>query len=215
MSYLDPESVNGLNLYCYCLNNPIMYADPSGHSVIVAMLIGAGIGLVAGLASQVVSDVVSNVWVNGFDFSEWQMSSWQSYVGAGLGGAIGGMFTPLFGAVAVGFITGTASTAITMGLSNATGATNYGFGEIVAFSLLIGMVSGLTAGIVDNIKIPKLNAGRNSLNAISKQINTKLIKGTINNVSEKTLGKMFALSFLYSAPFTAFNSAFTILNMKG
>ena len=215
VEYLDPESVNGLNLYCYCMNNPIMYVDPSGHSVIVAMLIGAGIGLVAGLASQVVSDVFSNIWEYGFDFSEWQMSSWQSYVGAGLGGAIGGMFTPLFGAVAVGFITGTASTALTMGLSNATGATNYGFGEIVASSLSIGMVSGLTAGIVDNIKIPKFNAGRNSWNAISKQINTKLIKGTINSVSEKTLGKMFALSFLYSVPFTAFNSAFTILNMKG
>ena len=215
VEYLDLESVNGLNLYCYCMNNPIMYADPSGRSAIVAMLIGAGIGLAAGLASQVASDVVSNVWVNGFDFSEWQMSSWQSYVGAGLGGAIGGMFTPLFGAVAVGFITGTASTAITMGLSNATGATNYGFGEIVASSLLMGMVSGLTAGIVDNIKIPKLNAGRNSLNAISKQINTKLINGTINNVSDKTLRKMFTLSFLYSAPFTTFNTAFTILNMKG
>lgn len=191
-----------------------MYTDPSGHSIIVVMLIGAGIGLIAGLASQVVSDVVSNFWVNGFDFSEWKMSSWQSYVGAGLGGAIGGMLTPLFGAVTVGFITGTASTAITMGLSNATGATNYGLGEIVTTSLLIGMVSGLTAGIVDKIKIPKLNAGRNSLNAISKQTNTKLIRDIINNVSEKTLGKMFGLNFLYSTPFTAFNSAFTILNMR-
>ena len=33
MSYLDPKSVNGLNLYCYCLNNPISYCDPSGHWV--------------------------------------------------------------------------------------------------------------------------------------------------------------------------------------
>ncbi len=31
VEYLDPESVNGLNLYCYCLNNPISYVDPSGH----------------------------------------------------------------------------------------------------------------------------------------------------------------------------------------
>ena len=34
VEYLDPSSVNGLNLYCYCLNNPISYADPSGHFVI-------------------------------------------------------------------------------------------------------------------------------------------------------------------------------------
>ena len=31
IEYLDPKSINGLNLYCYCFNNPIMYADPSGH----------------------------------------------------------------------------------------------------------------------------------------------------------------------------------------
>ena len=31
IEYLDPESVNGLNLYCYCFNNPIMYKDSSGH----------------------------------------------------------------------------------------------------------------------------------------------------------------------------------------
>ncbi len=29
--YLDPASFGGLNLYAYCLNNPIMYVDPSGH----------------------------------------------------------------------------------------------------------------------------------------------------------------------------------------
>ncbi|MDY0064686.1 MAG: RHS repeat-associated core domain-containing protein, partial [Bacilli bacterium] len=30
VGYLDPSSVNGLNLYAYCNNNPIMYSDPSG-----------------------------------------------------------------------------------------------------------------------------------------------------------------------------------------
>ena len=24
IEYLDPKSVNGLNLYCYCYNNPVM-----------------------------------------------------------------------------------------------------------------------------------------------------------------------------------------------
>lgn len=32
IEYLDPQSINGLNLYCYCMNNAIMYADSSGNS---------------------------------------------------------------------------------------------------------------------------------------------------------------------------------------
>ena len=31
IEYLDPSSIKGLNLYCYCMNNPIMYFDSTGH----------------------------------------------------------------------------------------------------------------------------------------------------------------------------------------
>lgn len=47
-----------------------------------------------------------------------------------------------------------------MGLSNVTGASNYSLSEIFATSLLIGSVSGITAGILDNIKIPGINSGK-------------------------------------------------------
>ena len=43
--YLDSETFGGLNLYAYCLNNPIMYTDPSGHSAILTGLI---IGAISG-----------------------------------------------------------------------------------------------------------------------------------------------------------------------
>lgn len=75
--------------------------------------------------------------------------------------------------------------------------------------MLIGSVSGITAGILDNVKIPGINSGRGSLTAVSKQINTKLVNGSIKNVSIKTIGKMAALNAIYSAPFTAFNGLFT------
>ncbi len=45
--YLDPESVNGLNLYAYCGNDPVNYADSSGNSAfLIAMSILAFAGLI-------------------------------------------------------------------------------------------------------------------------------------------------------------------------
>ena len=53
LSYLDPETVNGLNLYAYCANNPVNRIDQSGTfaistAIIIAMIAGAIAGGVAG-----------------------------------------------------------------------------------------------------------------------------------------------------------------------
>jgi len=62
IEYLDPESVNGLNLYCYCLNNPIMYVDPTGHFAISTFLIGLA---VTSLVSLGLSEIFGSQIVGG------------------------------------------------------------------------------------------------------------------------------------------------------
>ena len=43
IDYLKPESINGINLYAYCGNDPINYNDPSGNFAIGAFLIGLAV----------------------------------------------------------------------------------------------------------------------------------------------------------------------------
>ena len=51
ISYLDPETINGLNLYAYCLNNPVMMVDENGCSpkwwewLVSGLTLATGIGL--------------------------------------------------------------------------------------------------------------------------------------------------------------------------
>ena len=50
IEYADPETINGLNLYAYCGNNPVMGYDPTGTTDLWEWVLGAIIvvGLVAG-----------------------------------------------------------------------------------------------------------------------------------------------------------------------
>ena len=206
--YLEPALLNGLNLYAYSGNNPVMYLDPNGNSFILAMLIGAGIGALVGGVSYTASEGISYLFNGEFSWS------WEMFGVSILGGAIGGALTPFLGPGATAFITGTSTSAIGMALENATGKGDYSFGEIFYTSLMIGSISAVTAGVIDNIPISGVNSGRGSLTAISKQINTKLVKNQISRISMKTFGKMAYLNFIYSSPSIVVNGYLDGLTLK-
>lgn len=60
IEYLDPSSINGLNLYAYCGNDPVNYTDRSGHSPdsVWKTLLGVAVGI--GLAVVTVAAVVAS-----------------------------------------------------------------------------------------------------------------------------------------------------------
>ena len=92
---LDPATIQGLNLYTYCLNNPISYADPSGS---VAILTAALIGLIVGaIVGTVIGAVVAGVVSYDSGARGWELAG-DILFGAFLGSIIGGIAGLLIGA---------------------------------------------------------------------------------------------------------------------
>ena len=122
VDYLEPETIGVVDLYAYCLNNPISYTDPSGHSVFLTMLI---IGIVAGAAIGGTMKGVSA-------YNDGQR-------GWGAGGAImGGV---MGGTLVLGGAAGLAS-VLPGGMAIA------GFGLSAGAALGISAVAGVGAGLV-------------------------------------------------------------------
>ncbi len=132
ISYLEPEAINGLNLYAYCGNNPIMYSDPNGTLKWYHWL---------GIIGAVIVVAAATVLTCG--------AAGIAIGGAGLAGAV--IHGAAVGAL-IGAGIGIAGGAITGGIYSAvTGAdfwSSVGAGAMAGFGIgaIIGAIVGGTIG---------------------------------------------------------------------
>ena len=153
MTYADPATINGLNLYAYCLNNPIEYTDPYGTTewwewllggfivfglavgamftggAVAAAFAGATIGAGISLGTQAVSGELN-----------WGQFALDIGVGA-LTGAIGASGLSRASATVLGGLIGSGS-SIASDLINGKPISI----EKTIFSGLIGIVAGYIGG---------------------------------------------------------------------
>ena len=129
IAYLFPETINGLNVYAYCLNNPVMCSDPYGTTAWWEWLL-LGLGLVVIIAAAVVATVATG--------------------GAALiagGIAIGGAISGLFNIVGQGLTNGWSNINIgQVGTSMLFGGTLGGFGSVMGGGISIGGSLALAGG---------------------------------------------------------------------
>lgn len=76
--YLDINNISGFDLYAYCRNNPVMYFDPFGHSLI---LLVATILLFVKTTEQVTGffgSLAVQLYSHGFNVAQWD---WRDLIG--------------------------------------------------------------------------------------------------------------------------------------
>ena len=84
--------INGLNLYMYCNNNPIMYVDPSGCFPITSLLISLAIGFCVGALIGGGFEVWKQIHNNGWNPANW---NWAQIGLSALGGGVAGIISAI------------------------------------------------------------------------------------------------------------------------
>ena len=103
VTYADPNTIGGVNLYSYCLNNPVIYSDPTGHFAITLTAIGLIAGAIVGATAGgvVAYSIAKNNGVVGWELFGWTMLGvfGGGLLGAAIGAGIGALVTKATGIV--------------------------------------------------------------------------------------------------------------------
>ena len=148
VEYLDPKSINGLNLYAYCGNNPVMYSDPSGHLVITTSLLVTSL-----IVGAIVGGVAGGIYGGITAAATGQNVFWGAIWGA-VGGAIMGAGAGIAALLMAPLLSVTASVSLAIGGTTLTmGAyAAFGVGALLAFGT--GAIAGagmeITGQLINN-----------------------------------------------------------------
>ena len=204
-AYLNPETPNGLNLYCYCNNDPVNYCDPSGNSIALALTF---VGIFAvGFGSSLFINAATN---------NWQLD-WRDFAQAGIDGlfAVGAAALAMTG-IGVG---------ASIGLGAAMGWSQYAIGTkiqggnltwsgsitAIAFGALGGLISGAGATNAKNIANHLTGLSDDGLRA-AKAIATALNRRMAGQISKR--GFQGVINLYGKTAFSAIDTAITITSEK-
>ena len=215
LKYLDPTYNNGLNLYTYCGNNPVMHVDPNG-TFFGALIVGA---LIAGVVSGSLSAI--NKMLEGGTSRE----VWGAFFGDLITGSVLSAAAILGGGLAVGALTLTAGhligTAIFLSFGTFVGGAlanyvessiagkNFDFDEAMkqgvstmssgVSNFVVGYIMGMT-GLWDSLK-----PGNGFMDAIKVSRNIYLLE------AGRTLTGNIASIFLGTSAYLGKNLVYMIL----
>ena len=166
----DPIEEEGcVNLFVFCVNNPLFYYDVNGCWALIDNAIAAIGGALVGVSCQAIADIIRG-----------EASGWEHYVGAAVAGAAMGEILLHNPAMA-----GTTK-VLYSGMAAAAGNI---VKQVCAVEISKKQEKFNTQELI--AKIEGVNAGQNSFLSIARSMNTKFINGSISRVSTTTTFKSF------------------------
>ena len=188
------------------MNNPIMYADPSGHFAISTLIIGAVIGFV----TTGIKDYVNDGKLFNGDISGWE------YFCSTLGGTIGGLGAGLgttilasgvgnvIEAAFAGDISSFRDVMIQFALGGVLGGVGYGISKGITSIFADKKIFGILGNLSDNAKVNKrlakagfgyLKIGKHGFSAVYDELYKKLgygiVEKSINSSYDFVVGLVF------------------------
>ena len=180
----DPIEEEGcVNLFVFCVNNPLFYYDVNGCWALIDNAIAAIGGALVGVSCQAIADIIRG-----------EASGWEHYVGAAVAGAAMGeilLHNPAMAGTTKVLYSGMAAAAGNIVKQVCAVEISKKQEKFNTQELIVDFTAGATLSMLPFAKIEGVNAGQNSFLSIARSMNTKFINGSISRVSTTTTFKSF------------------------